>query len=315
MNLYGVSVILLYNLHSVHQAILRPWSAPTMRYVDTSVKKDLFFDRYVFLTLAIPNFMGDNRKYYNIATGVLISNDMVLTAYNPFRNLTKSAEIISKIYVCFMTVRQVDSSYTSYDYNCATVACGRQVIPLKEETLSDDYWHGPDKKHSPLHDLMVLKLDDVLDIWTPEKDYTYEERHSAQHILMKTSQTAGPLLTKIATADDIMTMPIKFASLGFKSIPSVRNNGILEAVEYHDSDNVTVDCQDWLPVDWGYFICLWNDPDFSGFVAGAMLFSNKTLYGVGSFTLWRGKDSILVFTDVRPYNELIRNTCSKADFE
>ncbi|CAH2040752.1 unnamed protein product, partial [Iphiclides podalirius] len=89
------------------------------------------------------------------------------------------------------------------------------------------------------------------------------------------------------------------AGFGFANKRHVRNSNILRAVVYRDQ--VMVDCRDYLPPAWGDFICILNVENFAAVQSGMPLLHQGVVYGVGSFSYVKDKESILVFTDVRPY--------------
>ncbi|KAJ0176899.1 hypothetical protein K1T71_006908 [Dendrolimus kikuchii] len=66
-------------------------------------------------------------------------------------------------------------------------------------------------------------------------------------------------------------------------------------------DPVLMECEEWLRRAWGHFICLLNVERLLG-GSGTGLFHKDALLGLGAFELSRGLDSILVFTDLRPYH-------------
>lgn len=63
-----------------------------------------------------------------------------------------------------------------------------------------------------------------------------------------------------------------------------------------------VNCELYLPKFWGKFICLKNWEHFKGAPYGGPLMSvDKTIFGIGCFSIHFNEDQILVFTDVRYY--------------
>lgn len=296
--------IFYYNIVYIHT-----FKAAPFRLVDVTTK-ELFFDRAVYFTLDVFNFTGDGREYKTVATGVLISSDRVLTSYNAFRNLTKTGELLNLIYLCYVTTRMVKAPYrTFYEYECSNISCARPLVPMEDEELIEEQWHGPDKKHSPVHDLLVARLDAPVELWQPEVELPYHERYTPEIIAQEPKLKAGPLLTELIGRDEKLNEPIRYVSVGLTN----KKHYILEMSGYNEIENM-VNCEEWLLRSWGHFFCLTNDDvRFNGFASGALLFADRKLIGIGSFSLWRGKDSILVFTDIRPYLQHINNTCAAND--
>lgn len=69
-------------------------------------------------------------------------------------------------------------------------------------------------------------------------------------------------------------------------------------MEVYD-EAVLVDCDDYIPRDWGRFICIVNINNSTGVQSGSPLIQRHLVYGIESFALEKGEDKILVFTDVR----------------
>ncbi|CAB3241626.1 unnamed protein product [Arctia plantaginis] len=87
---------------------------------------------------------------------------------------------------------------------------------------------------------------------------------------------------------------------GYADRLHVQQNIQLEAVDYL-VDDVLVDCDEWIPRSWGYFVCLLNVDNFVGISSGAALLHNGVFVAVGSFSLTRGSETILLLTDLRKY--------------
>lgn len=271
--------------------------------------------------------------------GVIFEHDRILTAYNPFRQIIKFAFKRHFTHVCALKERLLndsnDDGMTRFRTTPYKISCARQVVPLEETyDMPENLWHGRShakkfiKQHSPLHDLMVIRIEGYIqNMMTDNYSFDYLKSRIGDFILH------GPAMTYLAKKDDLMGSEFKFAMMGhifrdgtdreeyldikFSNVSLVGardNHEHKEALKrmrdtyvgyYTQSDNVLVDCDEWIPRDWGYFICVLNKKGLRRLASGAALYSRGLLFGIGSFTLFKGNHSILVFTDVRPYESLI----------
>lgn len=191
--------------------------------------------------------------------------------------------------------------YTLIDNN---LACGRQVQILPDSVINkEDLWHGTGNRHCPLHDLLVFRIDNSLEV------STFETENDLQNDVENTeddfSVTHNLFLTKLAEPMQGLDGDFKFCM--------VVDERFIKVTYYTENERALLNCNEWLPRNWGVFFCVRNKDNHREVSSGAMLVSNNTLFGVGSFVLTRGKESIIVFTDVRPYSELINNTCTYDD--
>lgn len=277
-----------------------------MRWVDHVNDMDIFFDRAV--NIIIINAAQEART--EITPGVLISSNRVLTSFNPFREHIKHKNRRLKVIISVLYERALaNQSSISYILRNFTVACARQIIP--SEDTSDSIWHNIHKLQSPLHDLMVIRLNESLKLIykNPRTDSFskyYKDQNELKHI-------AGPMVTQLADKTNRLGRDIKFASLGFLDQSHINDSCHLRTHTFFAEDNVVTDCEGWISRRWGHFFCINNVENFMGVGSGALLIYEHILFGVGSFMLRKGKKSILVFTDVRPYHSLIYKTCTFLD--
>lgn len=151
-----------------------------------------------------------------------------------------------------------------------------------------DYWLplGADNKHSGRHDLVVLFADSP------------DEYHLAPEVSNASYRHAFSLW--LATPEHrILSKGFSFAGFGFIDEDHVNRMNDLE-IEIYD-DQVLVDCDEYIPRDWGRFICISNLSNATGVQSGSPLFQRSLIYGIGCFALEKGQDKIFVFTDVRDY--------------
>ncbi|XP_047020928.1 uncharacterized protein LOC124630929 [Helicoverpa zea] len=261
-----------------------------------------FTDRISLIILNIPNYQNRTSKYTVIAPSVLIDNSRVLTAYNPFRAILRDPEIANKLVVAFV------SSYTQkhvVGMHIAEIVCARQVAFLPDNKVK--YWHGSDLKHSPQHDLLIIRVEEEFPYPNFSTYYEY-----SKDIEVKGYGYSGPLWTFLAKRDQGLAKGVYIYNLGFSKMEIKENNKIRKL--YLNVEETLVDCREWMPQEWGYFMCFKNKSNYHGLGAGAMLYSSNKLFGVGSFALWRNNTGIYVFTDVRVYEELLNHTCTDEEF-
>lgn len=287
---------ILVLLHCLHQF------QSMIRWTDDPDDMDLFFDRIVVISYT------DDNNFVNFASGVLIDEKHVLTSFNAFKNYSMNYNK-SDITVDALKERIIKNGRL-YFYTTVKrkVVCAKQVV-LKRNHLKS-YWVETDQAHNPLFDLMVMRVDDKFE-FRDEKEI--ENAETVYRIAGSENKTdfrvAGPLLTKIAMKGAFLGKRVKFASLGFKDEIHVTLSMVLRHREFEPEENILDDCEEWLPPDWGYFICVKNVDNYIGIGSGAVLVYNSTVFGIGSFAFKVRDESILVFTDIRPYRDEILNTC------
>ncbi|KAG6461703.1 hypothetical protein O3G_MSEX012815 [Manduca sexta] len=309
-----IYILITFNIITITSITM--WKIEPMHWYENpnADDKDLCADGVVCINLDLKttklrNDSKDNENHTVVATGVLISKFQVLTSFNAFRKLTRDKNKMRSIAVGALKERVYNKSNIFYNVSYHHIVCGRQVIPMRDSDIKTDNWHGKDHLHSPLHDLMVLRL---------ERNYTLRNKDKDLYVRVETGQDtarmkSGPLLTVLAKTNEVLGRDIKIVSIGHETDKHIYKNFQLLRHDYDSEDNVVVDCDQWIPRQWGHFICLRNVNDFEAIASGAALFYNSTLYGIGSFALRKGKKGILVFTDVRPYYGLINETCSTKD--
>lgn len=214
-----------------------------------------------------------------ISVGVFFDISLVLTSATPLEPYLDDLESL-KIHSILGDTTKVGNW---------TVTCADTSYGVKRK----DYWLplGYDNKHSGRHDLLVLfaqttpiKEEEVYDLAPEASNASY--RHAFSPFL--------------ATPENrIIGKGFAFAGFGFVDEDHVNRMNDLEVEMYKDS--VLVDCDDYIPRDWGRFICISNLTNATGVQSGSPLFQRGLIYGIGCFALEKGEDKIFVFTDVRDY--------------
>lgn len=219
------------------------------------------------------NICGISHNDIPISIGVFFDRNLVLTSATPiekYMNNLKSLKVHS-IYGSETTV-------ANWKVICANIAYDEQRKP---------YWLslGHDNKHSGRHDLAVLFADSGDYQLAPEASNA-TLRHAFSSFL--------------ATPENrLLTKGFIFGGFGYLDKEHIRSMNDLEAEIL--SDPVLVDCDDYIPRDWGRFICISNVNNVTGVQSGSPLLQRNLIYGIGCFALEKGEDKIFVFTDVRDY--------------
>ncbi|KOB73310.1 Hemocytin [Operophtera brumata] len=254
-------------------------------------------------------------------TGIILSDQLVLTSFNPFRQITKFKFKRHYTCVCYIYTRKYDQRKDTpaiYNWKSRNIACARQVIPASDSSSPLNMWFGyrgagaaAERMHSPIHDLMVIRVEHKF------KGVMLESKHTKAQFLATGDNwlELGPIQTEVASAMDILGRDLRFAMMGHIIHSDVQVRKKVRVYEVDPEENVAVNCDEWLPREWGLFICLQNVYGIRQLASGAMLFSHKKLFGVGSFTLYKGNQSVLVFTDVRKYSHLLNKTCTGEEQE
>lgn len=224
-------------------------------------------------------FVLDGRP---VATGVWISVWTVLTARNPFSEPRYDNQYTLQIHA-------VNGNYSfsyAYDINCYRYGvCGYNAY------TRDALWvrHGFGHKHSPLHDLATFTVKLSPDGW---------KRYPAR--LRQFAERRQPYFVKLPFGNfSIPQNDLSFGGFGYIDQDHIEDNTQLEMEFYYQP--IIEDCDEWFPKAWGRFICLSNIGGFAGVASGMPLFSRGYLIGIGSFSFQRNNESILIFTDLRPY--------------
>lgn len=209
-----------------------------------------------------------------IGVGVFFDLNLVLTSATAVEPYLKDLKGL-----------RVHSIFGAYDLNMPwNVTCVTTSYRFERK----NYWHplGYDNKHSGIHDLTVLFADSTIDYDLAPEAVNTSNRH-AFSMYLATRQHR------------ILSKGFIFAGFGFIDEEHVTRMNELE-IEIYD-EAVLVDCDDYIPRDWGRFICIANLRNDTGVQSGSPLLQRNLIYGIGSFALEKGEDKILVFTDVREY--------------
>ncbi|KAJ8719788.1 hypothetical protein PYW08_011963 [Mythimna loreyi] len=102
--------------------------------------------------------------------------------------------------------------------------------------------------------------------------------------------------------------------IGYLTKKQMKDFDTIHEIVYTTEDAAVADCDEWLPREWGFFICIRNIGNFPGLGSGAVLYTRNRVFGIGSFAMFKDDIGVFVFTDVRPYTELIEKTCSDEEF-
>ncbi|XP_028156041.1 uncharacterized protein LOC114349754 [Ostrinia furnacalis] len=278
------------------------------------IDMDIFYDRVVLILCHDHHLKPGNILFeHRYTQGVFITRQHVLTSYNPYRH-----ELTKYKYFTFLNdlrvralhrrkrVTQAEVYYHYYDF---PIDWFHQIIPMPNATSPSELWHGLQKQFSPLHDLMILKIKGgPVSFLNPTPGrYTFRQYGVGYRASYR---VAGPMLTAIAFEEDVLDQPLMLTYLHREP----KRQTHMRSKAFYEDENVIEDCEEYMPRYWGYFICIRNVDNSKRLRSGALLFYNNTLYGVSSFVLKKGNDSILVFTDVRPYSDLILDICKSPHF-
>lgn len=210
--------------------------------------------------------------------GILFDKNLVLTSATVGENYLKASNDIS--------VYGINGNWDrSKSYSCK---CGITPYQINRK----DFWMsvGIDGHHCPLHDLFVLYCPggfwDFGDFGPEAVNATYRMAYS--------TYLARPYQSLLA--DDF-----KIAAFGYVDQDHVEKMNQLEVDLYREG--YRVECDDYIPREWGRFICIRSDWKVVGVHSGAPLIHRGLVYGIGSFALQKGDETILVYTDIRGYTE------------
>lgn len=277
------------------------WGYPT---------KTMFWDRVVHI---IMNKKNTNYGCVPITTGAVIDKNRVLTSYNAFRELSRNGSLIDEITVQINTGRNRPHGNNGphiVTWNLHELWSGRQVTYTPDNAVPNNTWHGHGpSRMSPLHDLMVLRVKPNFDIKyafsrLKEHEYTFSKYASG-----KMNVHFYIFRMPIAKPGDLLLYPIRYSQL------NMNKEKELQFFEFVQDDKFLVNCDDYVPKLWGHFICARNINKMKGVTSGALMVSKETVFGIGSFSIKRIDHDILVFTDVRPYHDLIMNAMTDGDTE
>ena len=263
--------------------------------------------RSVLLILNVANYTNTTKSTEKtvIATGVLLDNSRILTSYKPFRELINEPKYTNNI-VAVLVTAAVDHIVV---LRIANVVCGRQVtyVPADENNT----WFNM----IPVHDLMVLRMEE--EIGNAELSSKFEIKFPNNNEFNWEGDLENhnnALISFPALPKDALRGRLWICSLGFRNEEEKQDYDKIVTSIYEEEDLVLVDCAEWLPRLWGFYICIRNIHNFSGLGSGASLFTQRKLFGIGSFAMFKNDTGILVFTDVRYYVDLIMKTCGDEEF-
>lgn len=231
-----------------------------------------------------------------LALAMFIDYNLVVSSYNPFR-WYRNRGGLHQIRICVLRWRKTvwKNDKASYVFEATThgVDCARQVVPLPEHNISTMEWHHYHiKKNSPLHDITVFKM------------------HPKGLVRWWGSYIRFPSVVSLARAHDDLGPTMMIASIGHTSKDLMKTNDHILSFKIWAEDDVLVDCERWMPRQWGLFICVKNTNKYPGLASGALLIHRRTLYGIGSFLLRKGNSSIFAFTDIRSYYHMLGAPCT-----
>lgn len=290
-----------------------------MRFCDTEkpiYDDDIFCNRVVAITVHDQDEKFGTGRI--IVSGIFIDDRRILTSFAPFRTLKHKVRR-DKVYIKYIQAKAYISRamLVGYVYERKKISCARQIVAMDNDFIVPDQWHGKDRTHSPLHDLMIMKTVTPMQFIKKESWHKQTKDNVDYDVML-----VGPMQTELANLTEELPDTFKIISLGFMDNDHVFNqNHLHTSKEYDVDDKVLEDCEEWFPRDWGFFFCVKNDDDFVSIGSGALLVSTERgtnkgtgkVFGIGTFMLKKNRASILVFTDIRPYLDPMNLTCNRWD--
>lgn len=199
------------------------------------------------------------------------------------QNLVLTTATVAEDKMHFLNVYAIYGKWNrSEPYSCM---CG--ITPYRMSRKK--FWMsvGVDGHHCPIHDIFVLYCPTFFEHFGPEAvNATYRMAYS--------TYLARPHHSLLADH-------FKMAAFGYVDQDHVEKMNQLEVDLYHEG--ARVECDDYIPREWGRFICLRSDWHVVGVHSGAPLIHRGLVYGIGCFALQKGDETILVYTDIRGYTE------------
>lgn len=223
--------------------------------------------------------VGISVKNTPVSTGVFISTRTVLTSANPFQ------EYINKNSAKEIKIHTVSNRFNESETRKAEKLAGNQ-------SFRNQHWVtiGFDKLHTTIHDLLLINIASI-DAIEKKQSQTGDIRKPFPVNLPYANRTFLPDLGGAV-----------FAGFGYIDERHISENTELEVAYY--LGETFADCDEWIPREWGRFICLLNEENLAGVASGAPLFHSTDttiVIGIGCFEVTKGDESVLVFTDLRPY--------------
>ncbi|OWR52666.1 hypothetical protein KGM_205311 [Danaus plexippus plexippus] len=209
--------------------------------------------------------------------GVFISTQIVLTSANPFNDIGDNISAVE--------VHVVDGAYDKT--KAISVAKIEHNHSYRKKCWIPMGVQGT--KHSCIHDIALITTSVAI-----------QENPGGNKHLRQSDRKPFPSKLVNETSNLVPTNWV-FAGFGYLDKEHLDNSSILEL---SSSSELLANCDEWFPREWGRFICMLDDQNLYGLPSGAPLFEfgdTSTVYGVGSFSLKKGKENLLVFTDMLPY--------------
>lgn len=208
-----------------------------------------------------------------ISVGVFITKDLIATSGCPLENNIR--------YPNYYYIYVPDGAYNK----AKGYIVAHNIGDVWSKTYFWVYWGGRRYENNPLHDILFLHIN-------LEAATTFNATARAPYYL--------PVAEKHAIEE-----PSGWMTAAFALVDKSHVNVSKKLVPVYYDEPVLVDCDEWFPRFWGYFICIMNLDHYPVIQSGAPLIQNKQVFGVASFTMKRGKESIYAFTDLRPYRDMI----------
>ncbi|XP_013142253.1 PREDICTED: uncharacterized protein LOC106106246 isoform X1 [Papilio polytes] len=205
--------------------------------------------------------------------GTFIRNNMIATTAIPLEEVFKWPTYI-KVY---MIQTRYNNSKGVYAIHSVGDIWGKQYFWV--------FWGYKRYERNPVHDLMFLYVSNTFGKTpNPAKRTPFYVPIAKQYAIEEPSGW-------------------KTAAFSLTDWRHVKHSTKLVPIYWDEP--VLVDCQEYIPKYWGYFICILNIDKYPVIQSGAPLIQNNRLWGVASFSLRRGKESIYAYTDLRPYRHMI----------
>lgn len=220
---------------------------------------------------------GISYKGSPIGMGVFFDQGLLLTSANAIEPFLEHG---------FNDIR-VHAITGAYNNSTAfAVSCANTPYVTKREK----FWlpTGTDGKHSTLHDLLVLNIKSDNYYLAPEAKYAFK-RHAFSAYLAQPK-------------DELPENDYHIPGFGYIENEHIINMTKLE-VEVLTEGGYLLDCDEYIPWEWGRFICLENFDILEGVQSGAPLLHKNLIYGIASFSVdhVKGDRHIFAFTDIRDY--------------
>lgn len=221
---------------------------------------------------------GISYKGSAIGVGVFFDQGLLLTSANPLEPYLKNS-------LNDIRVHAITGAYNRSTAFKVICCANTPYVTDRHKFWMTQGKHG---KHSPLHDLLVLNIKSDGYFLAPEAQYAFE-RHAFS------AQFAQP-------KDELPNTDYYISGFGYIDKEHIRNMTKLE-VEILDEERYLLDCHDYIPWEWGRFICLENFDELEGVQSGAPLLHKNLIYGIASFSVdhVKGDKQIFAFTDTRDY--------------